>query len=41
VETALHQRLLAPLALSGTYPFSLETVNQYATVAEMMTARDG
>ena len=35
-ETALHQRVLAPLALSGTYPFTLETVDRYATVAEMM-----
>ena len=35
-ETALQQRVLAPLALSDTYPFTLETVDRYATVAEMM-----
>ena len=35
-ETALHQRVLAPLALSDTYPFTLETLDRYATVAPMM-----
>src|SRR4029079_9722693 len=35
-ETALQQRVLAPLALSDTYPFTLETVDRYATVAAMM-----
>jgi len=38
-ETALDQRVLAPLALSDTYPFTLETVDRYATVAEMMYGR--
>lgn len=35
-EDALPQRILAPLALEGTYPFTLDTVERYDSVAAML-----
>jgi CubicO group peptidase (beta-lactamase class C family) len=35
-ETALRRRVLAPLALRDTYPFTLETLDRYTTIATMM-----
>ena len=33
---ALRRRVLVPLALSDTYPFTLETLDRYTTIATMM-----
>lgn len=35
-EDALRQRILVPLGLAGTYPFTLETVERYDSVAAML-----
>lgn len=35
-EDALQQRILAPLALAGTYPFTLDTLDRYDSVAAML-----
>ena len=35
-EDALRQRILAPLALAGTYPFTLDTLDRYDAVAAML-----
>jgi CubicO group peptidase (beta-lactamase class C family) len=35
-EDALRQRILAPLALADTYPFTLDTVERYDSVAAML-----
>jgi CubicO group peptidase (beta-lactamase class C family) len=35
-EDALQQRILAPLALADTYPFTLDTLDRYDSVAAML-----
>lgn len=35
-EDALRQRILAPLALADTYPFTLDTAERYGSVAAML-----
>ena len=35
-EEALRERILAPLGLEGTYPFTLETLDRYADVDAML-----
>ena len=35
-EDALRQRILTPLALAGTYPFTLDTLGRYDSVAAML-----
>jgi CubicO group peptidase (beta-lactamase class C family) len=35
-EDALRQRILAPLALADTYPFTLDTIDRYESVAAML-----
>ena len=35
-EDALRQRILAPLALADTYPFTLDTLERYDSVAAML-----
>ncbi len=38
-EDALQQRILAPLALAGTYPFTVAVIERYESVAAMLYGR--
>lgn len=39
LEDALHQSIITPLGLAGTYPFTRETIDRYDSVAPMLYAK--